>query len=352
LAPALSKRIPLFWQVQILGWSAFAVLSLPLKFSVFGSWSFVIVSTLYREPLGLALTSCLRKVFKRQSINSNRPVRLAVAVLSLSLLAAAFDTITFWWIFDHTLNIKSNQSLQSLFCFRWLIYCIWSALYLWIKDQMESRKRQIDLLRAENATRDAEILMLRAQVSPHFLFNAFNAILADLERRPASLIPVVQGLSDYFRYSLITRQSTFVPLGDEFDAMANYLTVEKARFRESLVVETHIDPSVRSLLVPGIFLQPLVENALKFGHLTSPTPLHLKLWIAKTENGGAHVTVTNSGHWVPPTTTHETQQIGGCGLSNLRKRLLLLYQNENLLLLPTSTSETSVTVQLHLPAPA
>jgi len=217
---------------------------------------------------------------------------------------------------------------------------------------MESRQRQIELLHAETAARDAEILMLRAQVSPHFLFNAFNAILADLDRRPASLIPVVQGLSDYFRYSLITRQAALVPLGDEFDAMTNYLTVEKARFRESLVVETHIDPSVRSLLVPGIFLQPLVENALKFGHLTSPTPLHLRLWISQTENGGAHVKITNSGHWVPPTTSSEAHQTGGCGLSNLRKRLLLLYQNENLLQLTTSASETSVTVLLHLPAQA
>lgn len=207
-------------------------------------------------------------------------------------------------------------------------------------------------MRAEMAIRDAEIRMLRAQVSPHFLFNAFNAILADLDRKPASLIPVVQGLSDYFRYSLTTRHETLVPLGGEFDAMTNYLTVEKARFRESLVIESHIDPSVRGLQVPGIFLQPLVENAVKFGHQTSPTPLHVWLRVTGTADGGARIEVTNSGHWVVPPASREAHQTGGCGLSNLRQRLLLLYRTEDLLQLPTSTHGSNVTVQLHFPGPA
>lgn len=344
-----SKRISLFWQIQVVAWTVFAVLTLPLKFGVFGSWTIAIYATLYREPLGLLLTCCFRKLFHRHSINSTQPLRLGVAVLSLGMLAGAFDTITTWWVFDLTLKIESKQGLLGLFCFRSLIYCVWSFLYFWIKDQEKARKRQLDLLRAETAARDAEILLLRAQVSPHFLFNAFNAILADLNQRPASLIPVVQGLSDYFRYSLTTSHDTFVPLGDEFDAMTNYLTVEKARFRESLLIESHIDPAIRGLLVPGIFLQPLVENALKFGHQTSPTPLRVGLRIYETEDGGARVEVTNSGHWVIPPPNRQSHQLGGCGLSNLRKRLLLLYQNENLLRLPTFTAVGDVMVQLHFP---
>lgn len=349
---ALSERYPLFWRIQLVAWSVFAVITLPLKFGVFGTWTYMVVATLYREPLGLLLTCCLRKVFQKQSINSAQPLRLGLTVLSLGMLAGALDTLSFWWIFNQHLGFKSEQSVLGLFCFRSLIYCVWSFLYFWIKDQMNARQRQLDLMRAEMAIRDAEIRMLRAQVSPHFLFNAFNAILADLDRKPASLIPVVQGLSDYFRYSLTTRHETLVPLGGEFDAMTNYLTVEKARFRESLVIESHIDPSVRGLQVPGIFLQPLVENALKFGHQTSPTPLHVWLRVTGTADGGARIEVTNSGHWVVPPASREAHQTGGCGLSNLRQRLLLLYRTEDLLQLPTSTHGSKVTVQLHFPGPA
>lgn len=349
LVDVLSK-IPLFWKIQIVAWSAFAVLTLPLKFGVFGSWTIAICATLYPEPLGLLLTCCLRKVFQRQYINSTQPLRIGVAVLPLSMLVGAFDTITFWWIFDLTLKIESKQGLLGLFCFRSLIYCFWSFLYFWIKDQEKISKRQLDLIRAETAARDAEILMLRAQVSPHFLFNAFNAILADLSQRPATLIPVVQGLSDYFRYSLTTRQETFVPLGGEFDAMMNYLSVEKARFRDSLLIESHIDPSVRELPVPGIFLQPLVENALKFEHRTSSTPRHIGLRITETGEGGAQIEVTNSGSWVDPDRDQAPGHIGGCGLSNLRQRLQLLYGDEAQI--ETSLRKGMVNVRLKFPSPA
>lgn len=345
------EQIPLFWRIQFIAWPAFAILTLPLKFAVMGSWSYVVFATLYREPLGLLLTTALRRVYHRQAVRSMKPARMGFTVLSLAILAGAFDTWTFWWIFDYHLQIKSEQSIWSLFCFRSIIYCVWSFLYFWIKDQIQARERQLDLIRAETAARDAEILMLRAQVAPHFLFNAFNAILADLDQRPASLVPLVQGLSDYFRYSLTTQQETFVPLGGEYDAMINYLTVEKARFRDSLVIECHIDPSVRNLLVPGIFLQPLVENALKFGHQTSPAPLRLRLWITRTLVGGAQIEVTNSGNWINPPAHRMTPHLGGCGLSNLRKRLSLLYQGEAQLRIPACTVDGTVSAQLTFPAP-
>lgn len=347
----LIDRIPLFWRLQIVAWPTFGVLTLPLKLGVYGDWSDALLTTLYREPLGLLLTCGLRVFFHRLGTSSKQPLSLALTVLSLSTLIGAFDTFTFWWIFKSSLKFSSDQTLWGLFCFRSMLFCVWSFLYFWINDQIDARQRQLDLIRAETAARDAEILMLRAQVSPHFLFNAFNAILADLDRRPASLIPVVQGLSDYFRYSLTTRQETFVPLGGEFDAMINYLTVEKARFRHSLLVESHIDPAVRALLVPGIFLQPLVENALKFGHQTSPTPLRLRLRVTQTEGGGARIEVANSGTWVNPSTSRQFDHLGGCGLSNLRQRLTLLYRDKAQLEIVPCPNLSEVLVQVSFPSP-
>ncbi len=348
---ALVMRIPLFWRIQIVAWPVFAVLTLPLKFGFFGSLPHAVLVTLYREPQGMLLTWGLRRIFHLQGISSKQPARLGLTVLSLSMLAGAVDTLTVVWLVNHTFDVKSDQSLLGVFCFRSLFYCVWSFLYFWIKDQIAARKRQLELILAETAARDAEILMLRSQVSPHFLFNAFNAILADLERRPASLVPVVQGLSDYFRYSLSTREKAWVPLGGEFDAMTNYLIVEKARFRDSLIIESHIDSSVRGLLVPGIFLQPLVENALKFGHQTSPTPLRIGLRVTQTVQGGAWIEVTNSGCWVDASAARPAHDVGGNGLSNLQQRLALLYRDENLLQVPVPTMEGEVMVRLHFPAP-
>ena len=342
-------QIPLFWRIQIISWMALGVLTLPLKGAVFGSFYYAVLITLYREPLGFLLTSGFRVIFGRLGLIAEEPVRAVCHVVPLSIVAALLDVSLGWWLFDHLLNMKTRQSVVGMFSIRMVAYASWSLAYFWIKGQMIAHQGLLELIRAETAARDSEILMLRAQVSPHFLFNAFNAILADLERQPLSLIPVVQGLSDYFRYSLTSRQEMFVSLGEEFDAMINYLTVERARFRDSLIIECDIDPSVRRLLVPGIFLQPLIENALKFGHQTSPTPRHLRLSVTATSDGGAQVDVSNSGDWISPLQNRMPDNIGGCGLSNLSRRLVLLYGRADLLQIPERATGGMVIVSIRFP---
>lgn len=341
--------IPLFWRIQIISWTALGVLTLPLKGAVFGSFYYAVLITLYREPLGFLLTSGFRVIFGRLGLISEGPVRVFCRVVPLSIVAALLDVSLGWWLFDHLLKMRTSQGVIGIFGIRMVAYAAWSLAYFWIKGQMIARQRLLDIIRAETAARDSEILMLRAQVSPHFLFNAFNAILADLERQPLSLIPVVQGLSDYFRYSLTSRQEMFVSLGEEFDAMISYLTVERARFRDSLIIECEIDPAVRLLRVPGVFLQPLIENALKFGHQTSPTPLHLRLSVTATSDGGAQMDVSNSGDWISPQQNRMPDNIGGCGLSNLSRRLVLLYGRSDLLQIPDGTIDGMVVVSIRFP---
>lgn len=343
-----AARIPLFWRVQLISWIAFSLLSMPLKTVAFGSLSGAVIVSLYRDPLGLILTSAFRRIYGRLGLSSERPWHLGSHILVMSMSAGMFDAITCDWFTRGVLKEGPPTWVFGMFCFRSMIYFAWSFLYFWIRDQMAARKRLLDLAHAETAARDAEILMLRAQVSPHFLFNAFNTILADIESRPASLAPVVQGLADYFRYSLTSSQDLLVTLGEEFDAMVNYLRVEKARFRDSLVVECHIDPATRHLQVPGVFLQPLVENALKYGHRTSPTPLRVSLRITSTPQGGARVEVTNSGTWLPPRGPH-SHGGHGQGLANLRERLGLLYRNHGLLQVPDRDVEGHVTVAVEFP---
>lgn len=324
------------------------MLSMPLKFHAYESLSGAVILSLYRDPLGLILTTAFRRIYGRLGLTSERPWHLGSHILVVSMSAGMFDAVSCAWLTKGVVAEGAYSWVFGMFCFRSMIYFAWSFLYFWIRDQIASRKRLLDLARAETAARDAEILMLRAQVSPHFLFNAFNTILADIESRPASLAPVVQGLADYFRYSLTSSQDLFVTLGEEFDAMVNYLRVEKARFRDSLVVDCHIDPATRHLQVPGVFLQPLVENALKYGHRTSPTPLRVGLNITATARGGARIEVTNSGIWLPLSRPHPHGGHGQ-GLSNLRERLGLLYGNQALLQAPTAETDGQVTVAVELP---
>ena len=103
------------------------------------------------------------------------------------------------------------------------------------------------------------------------------------------------------------------------DALESYLKVEKIRFTDRLEYTIQADAAARSKLVPGALVQPLVENAIKFGQRTSPQPLRIAIQ-ARLREGDLEVLVENSGHWV----SEEDLSSTGIGLSSLGQRLQLL----------------------------
>ncbi len=341
--------LPLFWRFQIIGWLTYAILTLPLKALLFESLGYAVLVTVFRESFGFLITSALRFAYLRLGLRTNRPLRLAIVVFSFAFACSGLDSLVGLGVEHLGGRDEYSDPTFGLFVFRTLLYTVWSVLYFTIKDLSEAGKRLEKLQEAENAARDAEILMLRAQVSPHFLFNAFNTILAELDGKNPELVPVVRGLSDYFRYSLTNHDETFVTMGQEFDAILSYLTVEKARFRHSLELDCHLDPQFREMKVPGIFLQPLVENALKYGHKTSPTPLILRLHIAAAPGGGAIVEVSNSGKWIEPSPVRSSEGTGGHGLQLLKRRLELLYPGEHSIAILHPEGEEKVSIRIHLP---
>jgi two-component system LytT family sensor kinase len=113
-----------------------------------------------------------------------------------------------------------------------------------------------------------------------------------------------------------------VPLGKEFEAMMNYLRIEKARFRDKLEVDCQIEDVARGVAVPGIILQPLVENAIKHGRQTSHTPLKIRVHVFCPDSESVRIEVSNAGSWLE---SRNAEKPCGVGLENLRRRLDLLY---------------------------
>jgi len=342
-------RLPLFWRLQFAGWFAFSVLALPLKAVVFGSFREAVVFTAAREPIGLLLTVGLRWVYRRLGLAGSRPLRLGVWVVVISMAAGGVDFGA-----GHAMNLAfgvpepASTVAFGQFLLRCLLFVTWSFLYFWIRALIAEQQRALNLARAEATAKEAELQMLRAQVDPHFLFNALNTLLAGLSRDPKAMIPVVQGLADYLRYSLANRHAALVPLGEEFDAAMNYLVVEKARFREELLVETQVDEAARALPVPGVILQPLIENAVKHGYKSSPSPLRIRIRLEALADGGSTLEIANSGKWIEPPTQRASDDAGGAGLECLRRRLQLLYGARHRFDILKNANE--VIIQIQLPA--
>jgi two-component system sensor histidine kinase AlgZ len=167
---------------------------------------------------------------------------------------------------------------------------------------------------AETAARLAE---LQARIRPHFLFNSLNSAIALVREDPGKAESLLEDLSELFRHALVSKGDS-VTLAEEVQVARHYMAVEQIRFGERLRVEWAIDPRAGSSRVPALFLQPLVENAVKHGVEPSPTGADVKI---STQRRGSVVVikVTNS---VP---AGQGKPGHGVALENVRDRLRLLH---------------------------
>jgi LytS/YehU family sensor histidine kinase len=126
--------------------------------------------------------------------------------------------------------------------------------------RQQEREEQLRFLASR-----AELKALRAQINPHFLFNALNAIAGLIPSQPERADQTIEWLAQVFRYTLRKSESEWVRLDEEVEFVAAYLRVEQARFGEHLAIEVTVDPEAAAVPVPAMCIQPLVENAVRHG---------------------------------------------------------------------------------------
>ncbi|MBS0631189.1 MAG: histidine kinase [Verrucomicrobia bacterium] len=318
-----SNRSVFFWRLQIGGW---LVLILPFTgMNLVAGFppGFALLNGIFRQTVGFLLTLVLWRIYRHWSFRAESPWRYAATVLAFSLGATAADLGVFE-LLHSTLHLNFGADVSSLVLFgasvgRLALYLSWSVLFLTFQQVLDVRDRMLQVAGLEIAARDAELQMLRAQLNPHFLFNALNSIIAESEDNPRAKA-ITLGLSDLLRFSL-RQPGHFGVLGEELAVIDNYLHIERARFEERLKWQVAASPAACAAHVPCALLLPLVENAVKFGLRTSPQGLELRIG-AELRDGIVTATVENSGHWIEP--DPEAGRSTHIGLANLRRRLELL----------------------------
>ncbi|HLN61988.1 MAG TPA: histidine kinase [Symbiobacteriaceae bacterium] len=217
---------------------------------------------------------------------------------------------------------------------------------------------QVELGQADRQAQlvaEAELNTLRAQINPHFLFNALNTIIAYSREDPATTRRLLQRLADLFRNSMQS-SGQMIPLGDEYEQIKNYLYIEQARFRDKLHVVYDIDPQVLKVLVPALSLQTLVENAVRHGLSKKAGSGTLTLrgrldFLAMR----AVITVADDGVGMDPAVIPDLlaprqrrpRGEGGLGLANVNERLRRLYGDSCRLQIDSSPGKgTTVTMRI------
>ncbi len=218
------------------------------------------------------------------------------------------------------------QSLIEEAFGRYFMMLAWCALYLALltgEKAREAERREGDYRRAAKA---AELRSLRYQVNPHFLFNTLNSLSAlVLTGKTQAAERMIQTISTFYRRSLADDPTADVPLREEFALQKLYLDIEAVRFPHRLRAVYQLPPELEDAKVPGMILQPLVENSVK--HAVAPTSAQVTITLsAREEYGRLVVTVSDDG---PGAGTADGDKRGhGIGVVNVRDRLEARFGNE------------------------
>ena len=183
---------------------------------------------------------------------------------------------------------------------------------------------QVELsLAAEQEERlaQAELRALRAQISPHFIYNALAAVAGDIHARPEEARDLLTDFAEFTRY-LFRDGRSYVTLGEEIDHVERYLRLEQARFRESLHVTIDVPESTRGTVVPAMSVQPLVENAVRHGVERGAGSGRVTI-SAQIAGGDVELRVTDDGVGIEPERLGAVLAGagGGIGVSNVDSRL-------------------------------
>jgi len=219
------------------------------------------------------------------------------------------------------------------------------------RQEQETRTSELSL----QASR-SELKALRAQINPHFLFNALNAIAGLIHKDPARADETLEQLAEIFRYTLRGSESEWAVLTEELDFVRSYLEVERARFGERLGVRVDAADDVVATRLPTMMIQTLVENAVKHGVATVRGPARIEIAVRR-EDDFVVVDVADSGPGFPESGDAARPSLGfpgargvGYGLRNVRERLAGYYGGRARIVIRRDTDRSMTVVSLVLPA--
>jgi two-component system LytT family sensor kinase len=200
---------------------------------------------------------------------------------------------------------------------------------------------QVELAELDSSRRlliEAEVRALRAQISPHFIYNSLNAIASFINTDPQRARDLVVEFADFTRYSF-RRHGDFTTVAEELRSIDRYLLLERARFGERLRVKLEIGPEVLGTVIPFLSLQPLVENAVRHGLEAKEGTGHITI-TARDAGPYAEVTVEDDGVGIEP--DHLRSVLAGhtdgvhVGLRNVDARLRQVYGDDHGLIIDTA----------------
>ncbi|MBS7669790.1 histidine kinase [Croceicoccus sp. 1NDH52] len=216
------------------------------------------------------------------------------------------------------------QQLTDIALGRYYLLLSWCAIYIALGQAVQARMAERRAGEHRRAAKAAELKSLRYQVNPHFLFNTLNSLSAlVMTNRNEQAETMIQMISRFYRRSLSGDPTHDVPLEEEIELQRIYLQIEAVRFPDRLVVDIDVPPELAKARIPGMILQPLIENSVRYAVALVNRPVTIRL-AASEEYERLVVTVTDDG----PGASSDEHGGFGIGLANVRDRLKARFGKE------------------------
>lgn len=324
-------RKKLYWLSQICGWSLFVLVNLIIISNYQDIPPERIIVWVILGFLGIIITHLLRTVIRKNDW-LDLPLKKTIPRVLMSSLIAAISIYTLTTCFSIILGSFRSEE------YRWIssvaaiinlsgISLVWTLIYFSLHYLENYQKAEIESLIWESAVKDFEIKTLKAQLNPHFMFNAMNSIRALIEEDPESAKIVITKLSNILRYSLKIERTETVTLEDEIKAIKDYLDLEKIRFEERLKYSLNISSDSTKVEIPPMMIQTLIENGIKHGISKQTNGGEVSL-ITRVDspNGGSKlkIEIRNTGKL----NDDQLRSSRGFGIANTKHRLSLLFGEE------------------------
>jgi two-component system, LytTR family, sensor kinase len=382
-----------FWTFNLLYWVVFFV------FSQFVNPLFLVYNILFNSVLvcsgifwALLLTGFYYFVYARFDFQKKTYVFTIFQVLVSAIILMALDyfaryRINIWLgVFDYfddkdsyaknaisrivrmleaddgSIAKSLKSDLDALFssiqyfnqAFKLFAYFIWVIGFNIYNYNIMLRKKETEKLAIENHAKDLELINLRSQLNPHFLFNALNSIHSLVMTKKETASDAVLLLSDLMRYTLNYEKRNLVSLGEEIEVVEKYLQLEKIRFGKKLNTELDIADDTLHINIPPIIIQTLAENAIKHSLKGSITGVLIKI-NSRLDNELLTINIINSGQLTKKDPSvfgtlynDNEQKNSGIGIENTRRRLEVIYGQKAYFELK-NLNETEVIATLQFP---
>jgi signal transduction histidine kinase len=320
--------------ISLLVWTAVGVVFAMPRFASNAAWWSVLRTSLAEWWAWGVLVPVIIAVDRRlpiavSSLGTRLAVHIAIGIPTTlvycyvaALLRAAMGVLA--WPDAMGLG-PLDETLKGGFLWSLLVYLLVVGGWQAVQYSQHYLASQLRLERMERNFSEARLNVLRMQLDPHFLFNALNTISSLVVSQPKLARGMIEQLGDLLRLSLESGRRQQVRFGEELEFLGHYLAIQKMRFGDSLHVIVDVPASTRDLMVPGLILQPLVENAVRHG--LSPRPGGGTVWVkASVDAATLYITVEDDGVGLGDSWTDDR---AGLGLSVTRERIAMLHPAQN-----------------------